>query len=288
MAIGGTMWGVMNQCMERSGQLLASNIVGIRHNYPSCHWDTRTPIFPKLRYTGVTMRDWQNAIMVNQAGKRFYSEVGGFAAASASSYGFLDNYGGYVQHDWRNALKMPFKPNNYVAAALAPNEGSLAPDYAAGPQWAVFDSDGASRQRFDLTPPHVMDPEYFFQADTLEALAEKINTNPYQHYKMDGRVLRATVERYNSFVGGQDLDFDKPSPRYKIEKAPFYAAWNTIMLHDTYMGVRINGHCQVLTLEGEVIPGLYAGGECSAGANAHGLARCLAQGYIAGYEAAKG
>jgi succinate dehydrogenase/fumarate reductase flavoprotein subunit len=182
---------------------------------------------------------------------------------------------------------MPFSPQNYVAAALAPNEGSVAPDFAAGPQWAILDSDGAERQRWPVNDPEYGHPDYFYRANTLEELAEKINTNAYQHYRMEGRVLRATVERYNSFVGGQDVDFDKPSPRYRIEKPPFYAAWNTVQLHDTYMGVRINGYCQVLTLEGEVIPGLYCGGESSAGASAHGLARCVTQGYIAGYEAVK-
>jgi predicted oxidoreductase len=286
MAIGGTLWGVMNQGMERGAQLLASNTVGVRTNYPNMRWDVNSPIFPKIKYLGFAMRDWQNAIMVNQVGKRFYKETDGFAYPSAGSFGLLDKFGGYVQGDWRNVSKMPYTPNNYVNAALAPNEGSVAPDYAAGPQWAILDSDGVERQRWDLNPPYG-DPNYFFSADTLEELANKINTCTYQHYRMDGKVLKATVDRYNSFVGGQDTDFDKPSPQYKIEKAPFYAAWNTIMLHDTYMGVRVNGHCQVLSLEGEAIPGLYAGGECSGGANAHGLARCLTQGYIAGYEAAK-
>ncbi|MDR1212084.1 MAG: FAD-binding protein [Spirochaetaceae bacterium] len=283
-AIGGTMWGIMNQGMERGGQLLASNIVGARHNYTTCRWDTRTPILRKLGGVGITMRDWQNAIMVNQVGKRFYSEMEGFAATPASSYGFYDNYGGYTPHDWRNSGKMPFKPINYVAAALAQNEGSQPPDYSAGPQWAIFDSDAIIRQEWEMHE-YIGQPGYFFKADTWEELVEKINTNPYQKYRMDGRVLRATVERYNSFVGGTDTDFGKPSPRYRIEKPPFYGAWNTVMLHDTYMGVRINGYCQVLTLTGEVIPGLYCGGESSGGANAHGLARCITQGYIAGHEA---
>ncbi|MDR1894399.1 MAG: FAD-binding protein [Spirochaetales bacterium] len=286
-AIGGAMWGIMNQGMERGAQLLASNTVGVRHNYPNCRWDTRTPIFPKLKAVGFIMRDWQNAIMVNQVGKRFYSELAGFAAPSASSYGYYDNYGGYVQHDWRNSGKMPFRPNNYIAAALAENEGSQPPDYSAGPQWAILDSDGVARQRWEIDNPDYGHPEYFFKADTLEELAEKISANPYQKHRMDGQTLKTTVDRYNTFVAvGRDEDFDKPTPQYRIEKPPFYAAWNTVMLHDTYMGVRISGTCQVLTLEGDVIPGLYAGGECSGGANAHGLARCLTQGYVAGYEAA--
>ena len=94
-------------------------------------------------------------------------------------------------------------------------------------------------------------------------------------------------DSYNSFVdAGRDADFDKPKPKYKIQTAPFYAAWATPVIHDTRAGVRINGKCQVVDLHGEVIPGLYAGGECAGGFSEHGLARCTCQGYIAGKEAA--
>jgi predicted oxidoreductase len=46
--------------------------------------------------------------------------------------------------------------------------------------------------------------------------------------------------------------------------------------------LRINGRSQVLDTQGEVIPGLYSGGEASGGGNQHGLGRALVQGYIAG------
>jgi hypothetical protein len=202
---------------------------------------------------------------------------------AATANGYLENY---VQGDWRNATKKPYRPQNYPDAALALNEGSVGPDYAAGPQWAIFDQAAVERQKWDLTPSYAVDPNLFFKGNTLEELASEINKCTYQHHRMSGSVLKATVDRYNSFVGGTDEDFGKPSPQFRIDTPPFYAAWNTIQLHDTYMGVRINGHCQVLTLEGEVIPGLYCGGESSGGASAHGLGRCITQGYIAGYEAA--
>jgi hypothetical protein len=170
---------------------------------------------------------------------------------------------------------------------LAINEGSASlPDYSAGPQWAIFDSDGVVRERWQLIPS-ATNPNLFFQANTLEELAEKINTCTFQRYAMNGAVLKATVDRYNSFVGGQDIDFDKPSPQYKLEKAPFYAAWASISAHDSYAGLRINQKAQVIDLQGQVIPGLYCGGESAGGSSQHGLARCLAQGYIAGYEAAR-
>jgi succinate dehydrogenase/fumarate reductase flavoprotein subunit len=107
--------------------------------------------------------------------------------------------------------------------------------------------------------------------------------NPYQARPMDGATLQATVERYNTFVdSGIDRDFGKPVPQYKIRTRPFYAAWATPLVHDTCAGPR----CQVMDMQGQVIPGLYCGGESAGGFNQHGLGRCTAQGYIAGTYAA--
>jgi predicted oxidoreductase len=79
-----------------------------------------------------------------------------------------------------------------------------------------------------------------------------------------------------------DKDFGKPKPMYKIAKPPFYAAWATPVVHDTRAGLRINSECQVIDINGQVIPGLYYGGESAAGFNQHGLARAACYGYIAG------
>ena len=66
---------------------------------------------------------------------------------------------------------------------------------------------------------------------------------------------------------------------------PFYAAWATPVIHDTRAGLRINAHCQVMDMNGHVIPGLYCGGESAGGFSQHGLARAACQGYIAGHHA---
>ena len=120
----------------------------------------------------------------------------------------------------------------------------------------------------------------------------------YFHLKGTGATVRAisvgdrtnleeTVRRYNGFVDNiLDADFGKPAPRYKIQRAPFYAAWSTPVPHDTRAGLRINGQCQVVDMQGEIIPGLYCGGESAGGFSLHGLARCLTQGYIAGAQMA--
>jgi succinate dehydrogenase/fumarate reductase flavoprotein subunit len=98
--------------------------------------------------------------------------------------------------------------------------------------------------------------------------------------------LVETVARYNSFVEtGKDADFGKPKPLYKIAKPPFYAAWSTPVIHDTRAGLRINARCQVIDMNGEVIPGLYCGGESAGGFSMHGLPRAVCQGFIAGREA---
>jgi hypothetical protein len=167
------------------------------------------------------------------------------------------------------------------------NEYSEPPDYCAGPVWAIFDADAVQREGWKVVPPYVDPDGYFFSSSTLDELAAAIK-NEYQAKPMKGATLRATVERYNSFVeAGDDKDFGKPAPKYKIQTPPFYAAWGTPVVHDTRAGLRINAKCQVIDMKGEVIPGLYCAGESAGGFNQHGMGRCATQGFIAGADAAK-
>jgi predicted oxidoreductase len=73
---------------------------------------------------------------------------------------------------------------------------------------------------------------------------------------------------------------------YKIAKGPFYAARIPLAIIDSYGGLRINGKGQVLDLNGNAIPGLYAGGESSGAGRQHGIGRAAVQGYIAATHAA--
>ena len=150
-----------------------------------------------------------------------------------------------------------------------------------GPIWAIFDADAVSREHWTPEPPHVdLAAGFFFTANTVADLARKI-VMKYQRVAMPPAALEATVARYNSFVdAGRDDDFGKPTP--KIARPPFYAAWATPVIHDTRGGLRINARCQVMDMNGAVIPGLFCGGESAGGFSMHGLARCLCQGYIAG------
>jgi succinate dehydrogenase/fumarate reductase flavoprotein subunit len=104
---------------------------------------------------------------------------------------------------------------------------------------------------------------------------------------MPAAILQETVARYNTFVdAGVDADFKKPTPRYKIQKPPFYAAWATPVIHDSLAGLRTNTKAQVLDMQGEVIAGLYCAGESQGGFAQHGLGRCTVFGRIAGRDAA--
>ena len=40
-------------------------------------WEVESPIFPLVRATGFNVKDWQDVILVNQVGKRFYDETKG-------------------------------------------------------------------------------------------------------------------------------------------------------------------------------------------------------------------
>jgi succinate dehydrogenase/fumarate reductase flavoprotein subunit len=282
MAVGASLWGLVNQTLENGATIRTQRALATKYNYVV--WKVESPIFPLVRATGFNVKDWQDVILVNQVGKRFYDETKGDPPHG--------NLGRQIDpctpNDYRNCENIKFNPTkyNFFNAAMAMNEYSEPPDYCAGPIWAIFDADAVQREGWKVTPPHV-DPEgYFFSANTLPDLAAAIN-NEYQSKPMKGATLQATVERYNAFVDtGEDKDFGKPAPQYKIQTPPFYAAWATPVIHDTRTGLRINARCQVIDMNGQVIPGLYCAGESAGGFNQHGMGRCATQGFIAGMNAA--
>jgi hypothetical protein len=253
--IGASLWATANQTSESGAAITKTRHIGTRWGYSSLVFQPESKLFPLAKATGLTVSDWQNMIFVKQNGQRFWNEVDG-------SYRFF-------------------------AAAMAHN-GDTSKLNGGGPIWAIFDADAAAREKWDPKPPHVDPDGYFYSADTIAELAPRIR-NPHQKKPMSGDVLQETVNRYNSFVAsGTDADFKKPTPMYKIEKPPFYAAWATPILHDTLTGLRSNTSGEVIDIRGEVIPALYCCGESQGGFAQHGLARCLAFGRVAGRNAAKG
>ena len=266
MAIGASLGGTAIQTREARSAIQKTSFIGCRYGY--ARWNPQSPVFKAAGASGIAVATYQDVILVNQLGQRFYNEmVSGWERTCENHY---TNYYDYV------AAAM--------ASTLIQENGKLK--RVGGPIWAVFDAEAARRERWQLKPPFVDPNGYFYTADTLAELAAKIKS-PYQKVSMPPANLEATVARYNTFVDqGKDLDFGKPKPQYKIQTPPFSAAWATPILHDTYAGLRVNGKWQVLDFTGQVIPGFYAAGESAGGFALHGLARASGGGYIAATHAA--
>ena len=247
-----------------------------------------------------SQRVFQHLIVVNQVGKRFFNELlipdrkGGAAFPAGPGKGQPKSGLDHVQLDWRNAsvanIRATYAEPNSIHAALAMNEGSKAPDFFSGPIWAIFDRAAVERDKWKIDAPFTSPTNgFFFKADTIEELAVKIKSG-HEFQRVPLAHLAETVARWNSFVDkGSDPEFARGSdaPMHKIDTPPFYAATLYPVWHDSYGGLRINGRAQVIDMQGEPIPGLYAGGESSGGGNQHGLGRALVHGYIAGTNAAK-
>ncbi len=260
MQIGASLWGAANQTVEtqaRSHIFEKPYVIGNRYGYPQGggHRNENlkdSPVAGLARAIGLQVADYQNLIQVNQVGRRFVNEA---------ATGF----------DWWNPC-------------LEMNGGK---GEGGGPIWAIFDAEGAKREGWVCASPFVDPDGWFFSGSTLAELAGRI-VSKYQKEPMSAAALLETVARYNSFVdAGKDADFGKPTPKYKIETPPFYAAWSTPCIHDCISGLRINAKAQVIDLRGQVIPGLYCGGETAGGFNQHGLAKSITFGRIAGREAAQ-
>jgi ribulose 1,5-bisphosphate synthetase/thiazole synthase len=253
MKLGAALWGTASQSMDDGNWISKTAHIGCQWGYSSLHWPPDSPIFDKARASGLTGVNWQNVILVKQTGVRFHNEVD-------------------AGHDFFAAcLSWSGDPNKL-------NGG--------GPIWAIFDADAVQRQDWDPRPPNVDPDGWFFSADTLSELAGKIR-NPHQTLRMSGQTLQETVARYNSFVdSGTDEDFGKPTPQYKIQRPPFYAAWSTPILHDSLCGLRVDTRCRVQRIDGSLIEGLYACGEAMGGFPQHGLGRCSLFGRVAGRDAA--
>jgi len=279
MAIGASLWGLYNQTGEFGSNVTKPGQIGCQYNYRNLQWMPGSAVFDRARASGLRVGNWQNVILVNMLGKRFHDETGG--QFIGNDYKSIDPY---VQGSHLNAKNIKYSPNNFLNAALA---GIDDGHNGGGPIWAIFDADAVTREKWNPTPPNVdVDAGFFFSADTVADLAKKI-VMKYQRVPMPLAGLEQTVARYNSFVdSGKDDDFGKPKPLYKIAKPPFYAAWATPVVHDTRAGLRINARCQVVDMNGQVVPGLYCGGESAGGFSQHGLARAVCQGYIAGKNAA--
>ncbi|ONI38507.1 flavocytochrome c [Candidatus Epulonipiscium fishelsonii] len=97
------------------------------------------------------------------------------------------------------------------------------------------------------------------QADTIEELAEMIEIDP--------ATLANTLKTWNEAVANKnDAEFSRSTGmEHDLSSPPYYAVKVSPGVHHTMGGVSINPDAEVLTAEGDVIPGLFAAGEVVGG-----------------------
>lgn len=125
--------------------------------------------------------------------------------------------------------------------------------------------------------------KYYIKADTLEELADKLNMPK----------LVETMQTYNEGCKQGTDKFKKRSDQMiAMDEGPFYAIYNELIGIGTVGGVVSDAECQVLRVDGSVIPGLYAAGEASNHAyfnesyqGSFAIAICLSAGQIAAQNA---
>ena len=148
MAIGASLWGLGNQILENGDGIRTQRALGARYNYFA--WDVHSPILPLVRAAGLEVADWQNLILVNQLGQRFYDETKG----DYPNGNLYNEFTPYTHGDYRNNARIDYNPTqyNFFNAAVAMNAASGPPDYAAGPIWAIFDADAVAREQWQVDP----------------------------------------------------------------------------------------------------------------------------------------
>lgn len=124
-----------------------------------------------------------------------------------------------------------------------------------------------------------------YQADSFEEAAKLAG--------LDEGVLSETVNTFNGYVdAGQDPDFGRTKFNGKVEEGPYYIVKLQMAAHLTFGGLVIDSDSHVLDTNGEIIKGLYAGGDVISGYEGvvHQTGNCLSvvinTGRIAGTNAA--
>ncbi|MCF8094940.1 MAG: FAD-dependent oxidoreductase [Desulfobacteraceae bacterium] len=118
-------------------------------------------------------------------------------------------------------------------------------------------------------------------ADSWDAIAEWIG--------IDSPTLKTEIGNYNTFCeNGHDKIFVKdPNFLFPLNTPPYYAIQAGLYLLVTHGGIKINHETEVLDLQNEPIPGLYAAGVETGGADANSYNAQLA-GHSCGFSVSSG
>ena len=243
MAVGASLWGLFNYTGEFGSGITKPGAIGCQYGYVNVRWYPGSEVFDKARAIGLPVKDWQDVILVNMLGKRFYDETARpLQLQHLSEHQSLRARTPISTPRTKNTTRAISSTRRWPASATAITAADRSGRSSTPTRWRAR-SGRRSRRMSISTPASSSRPA------AIEELAGKIEMK-YQRVPMPPQNLAATVARYNSFVeAGKDADFGKPKPLHKIAKPPFYAAWATPVIHDTRAGLRINARCQVVDHE---------------------------------------
>ena len=193
-------------------------------------------------------RAFPGAIVVNSLGRRFVNEAAPYLEFVDAMYRDNQSTGGKSIPAW--VIFDGHFRFNYAMGPLMPAQ--VMPDSRLRKEWLNA---------------------LYFKADSLAALAAQIG--------VDSVGLEQTVARVNEYArSGVDADFGrggnvfdryygdsnvKPNPCLApLSKGPYYAMRLDAGDIGTKGGLLTNEHAQVVSQDGEAIPGLYAIGNCAA------------------------
>lgn len=163
--------------------------------------------------------------------------------------------------------------------------------YGGGGFWGYYIgydatyADQAAAYQTDIETGIKEQPDLYKRADSLEELADMMD--------IDKDAFLATVDRYNGFCeDGKDVDFFKnPNLLYPLKEGPFIACRCIPSYLTSMSGIHIDDNFAVLTADDQIIPNLYAIGNCAGDmyaidypielqGNSHG--HCLVMGKLIG------
>jgi len=133
------------------------------------------------------------------------------------------------------------------------------------PDAKVFSSGpwGSIAEEFDPFMASLVEKGVGFEADTVEALAEKAG--------LPVDAFAATIQAYNDgCASGQDA-FGRTKQLVAMDKGPFYAVKTMPYVMITSGGPMMTADCEVVNNDGLVIEGVYIAGEIVGMANVGGL-----------------
>ena len=217
MDIGASLWATANVA-ERSRLLDHQD-----HPHRMPLWlsqfemEPESPMFDHAGASGLTVRNFQDVILVNQTGQRFWNEVDETYDFLNACLGTNGNLGRRREAQRRRTHLGHLRCRRRAARALGP-----APAERRSERLVL-------RCRYHCRPGWQI-------------------ANPYQLKPVPGRALEETVARYNSFVdAGKDAISRSPRRNTRSRSRLFTAAWSTPILHDCLTGLRINRNARSST-----------------------------------------